>query len=78
MHNDKMATIVIEVDSELLEQLKEIIEPVGLTNEMLIQRLFAWCCISFPFTFLPEKRMIISWNDTYMQFAFLSPGMGQR
>ena len=36
-------TIGIEMDSELLEQLMEIIEPMGLTPEMLIRRFLEWC-----------------------------------
>lgn len=43
MYEENLEVIEIEVDSELLEQLKEIIAPMGLTPEELIQRFFEWC-----------------------------------
>ena len=36
-------TVEIEVDVVLLEQLKEIITPVGLALEDLIVQFFRWC-----------------------------------
>lgn len=36
-------TVEIEVDSIVLEQLKEIITPMGLTPEELIVQFFKWC-----------------------------------
>lgn len=41
--DDNMEIIEIKVDSELLEQLEEVITPMGLTLEMLIQMFFEWC-----------------------------------
>ena len=39
MREDMMETIVVEVDAELLEQLNEVIRPMGLTPEMLVTQL---------------------------------------
>lgn len=43
MREDNMETIVIEVDAELLEQLNEVIRPMGLTPEMLAKQFIEWC-----------------------------------
>lgn len=43
MREDKMETIVVEVDAELLEQLNEVIRPMGLTPEMLVAQFIEWC-----------------------------------
>lgn len=43
MDKDNMEVIEIEVDSELLEQLKEVLTPMGLTPEDLVQMFFEWC-----------------------------------
>lgn len=43
MDKDNMEVIEIEVDSDLLEQLKEVITPMGLTPEELVQMFFEWC-----------------------------------
>lgn len=43
MREDNLETVTIEVDAELLAQLNAIIEPMGLTPEMLIVRFFEWC-----------------------------------
>lgn len=43
MSEDNMEIVEIQVDSELLEQLTEIISPMGLTPEMLIRMFFEWC-----------------------------------
>lgn len=36
-------TVEVEVDAILLEQLKQVIEPMGLTPEELIVQFFYWC-----------------------------------
>jgi len=38
-----METVTIEVDSDLLEQVKELIKPYGITPEQLIEQFFRWC-----------------------------------
>lgn len=43
MDKDNMEVIEIEVDSDLLEQLKELLTPMGLTPEELVQMFFEWC-----------------------------------
>lgn len=43
MDKDNMETIEIEVDSDLLEQLNELLAPMGLTPEELAQRFIEWC-----------------------------------
>ena len=43
MSENNMETIVIEVDAELLEQLNEVIRPMGLTPEMLVTQFIEWC-----------------------------------
>lgn len=43
MDKDNMEVIEIEVDSDLLEQLKKVITPMGLTPEDLVQMFFEWC-----------------------------------
>lgn len=43
MHEDNTETIVVEVDTDLLDQLNEIIRPTGLTPEMLIKQFTEWC-----------------------------------
>lgn len=43
MDKDNMEIIEIEVDSDLLEQLKELLTPMGLTPEELAQRFIEWC-----------------------------------
>ena len=43
MSEDNMETIVIEVDAELLEQLNEVIRPMGLTPEILVKQFIEWC-----------------------------------
>ena len=35
--------VEIQIDAQLLEQLKEIITPMGFTPELLIQMFFSWC-----------------------------------
>ena len=37
-----METVTIEVDSDLLEQVKELIKPYGITPEQLIEQFFRW------------------------------------
>lgn len=43
MTDAKMELVEIEVDADLLEQLKAVITPMGITPEMLIVRFFEWC-----------------------------------
>lgn len=43
MCDDGMETVVVQIDADLLEQLTQIITPMGLTPEMLIVRFFEWC-----------------------------------
>jgi len=43
MCDDGRETVVVQIDADLLEQLTQIIEPMGLTPEMLIVRFFEWC-----------------------------------
>ena len=43
MREAKYETVEIMVDAELLEQLKPIIEPMGLTPESLAVQFIEWC-----------------------------------
>lgn len=43
MFEQKYETIDIEIDSELLKQLREILEPMGLTPELLAVQFIEWC-----------------------------------
>ena len=38
-----MSEIVIEIDEELLEQLKEILSPMGLTPEFVAEQFIRFC-----------------------------------
>ena len=40
---ERMEVLEIEVDADLLEQAMEIIEPMGLTLEMLFKQFVMWC-----------------------------------
>ena len=39
---EKLETIEIEVDAELLRQVEELIQPMGINMEQLIQMFFSW------------------------------------
>lgn len=52
MCEDNMETIVIEVDAELLEQLNEVIRPMGLTPEMLVKQFIEWCVA-------PDRKSVV-------------------
>ena len=43
MDETRYEVVEIQIDAELLEQLKKVIEPMGLTPEMLIVRFFEFC-----------------------------------
>lgn len=43
MDKDNMEVIEIEVDSDLLEQLNELLAPMGLTPEELVRMFIEWC-----------------------------------
>ena len=43
MDEKRYALVAIQVDAALLEQLKKIIAPMGLTPEMLIVKFFEFC-----------------------------------
>lgn len=43
MFEQKYETIDIEIDSELLKQLREILDPMGLTPELLAAQFIEWC-----------------------------------
>lgn len=43
MDEKRYELVEIQVDAELLEQLKKIIAPMGLTPEMLIVKFFEFC-----------------------------------
>lgn len=40
---DDSDVVEIQIDSELLDRLKEIISPMGLTPEDLVRQFFHWC-----------------------------------
>ena len=39
---ENLETIEIEVDAELLRQVEELIQPMGINMEQLIQMFFSW------------------------------------
>ena len=43
MDEKRYELVELQVDAELLEQLKKIIAPMGLTPEMLIVKFFEFC-----------------------------------
>ena len=43
MDETRYEVVEIQIDAELLEQLDKVIEPMGLTPEMLIVRFFEFC-----------------------------------
>lgn len=42
-HREETGQAEIEVDADLLEQVTEIIKPMGLTPEVLIKQFVEWC-----------------------------------
>ena len=45
MDEKRYETVEIQIDAELLEQLKMVIAPMGLTPEMLAVQFFE-CCVN--------------------------------
>ena len=43
MDEKRYETVEIQIDAELLEQLKKVIAPMGLTPEMLAVQFFEFC-----------------------------------
>ena len=60
MREAKYETVEIMVDAELLEQLKPIIEPMGLTPESLAVQFIEWCVA--PETQNEAISLLIKWN----------------
>ena len=61
MREAKYETVEIMVDAELLEQLKPIIEPMGLTPERLAVQFIEWCVA--PETQNEAISLLIKWKE---------------
>ena len=61
MREAKYETVEIMVDAELLEQLKPIIEPMGLTPESLAVQFKEWCVA--PETQNEAISLLIKWKE---------------
>ena len=61
MREAKYETVEIMVDAELLEQLKQIIEPMGLTPEILAVQFIEWCVA--PETQNEAISLLIKWKE---------------
>ena len=63
MREAKYETVEIMVDAELLEQLKPIIEPMGLTPESLAVQFIEWCVA--PETQNEAISLLIKWKEEW-------------
>lgn len=61
MINDNLETIEIEVDSELLRQVEELIRPMDITMERLLQEFFGW--LVHPDTTEVAVTQILKWKE---------------
>ena len=56
-----LETIEIEVDAELLRQVEELIQPMGINMEQLIQMFFAW--VVNPNTREEAITQLLKWKE---------------
>ena len=54
-------TIEIEVDAELLRQVEELIQPMGINMEQLIQMFFSW--VVDPNTREEAITQLLKWKE---------------
>lgn len=58
---EKLETIEIEVDAELLRQVEELIQPMGINMEQLIQMFFSW--VVDPNTREEAITQLLKWKE---------------
>ena len=56
-----LETIEIEVDAELLRQVEELIQPMGINMEQLIQMFFSW--VVDPNTREEAITQLLKWKE---------------
>ena len=56
-----LETIDIEVDAELLRQVEELIQPMGINMEQLIQMFFSW--VVDPNTREEAITQLLKWKE---------------
>ena len=56
-----LETIEIEVDAELLRQVEELIRPMGINMEQLIQMFFSW--VVNPNTREEAITQLLKWKE---------------
>ena len=56
-----LETIEIEVDAELLRQVEELIQPMGINMEQLIQMFFSW--VVNPNTREEAITQLLKWKE---------------
>ena len=61
MNEDNLVTMEVEVDAELLRQVKELIEPMGITVEQLFQRFLEW--LVHPDTTEEAVALLLKWKE---------------
>ena len=58
---ENLETIEIEVDAELLRQVEELIQPMGINMEQLIQMFFSW--VVDPNTREEAITQLLKWRE---------------
>ena len=58
---ENLETIEIEVDAELLRQVEELIQPMGINMEQLIQMFFSW--VVDPNTREEAITQLLKWKE---------------
>ena len=58
---ENLETIEIEVDAELLRQVEELIQPMGINMEQLIQMFFSW--VVDPNTQEEAITQLLKWKE---------------
>lgn len=58
---ENLETIEIEVDAELLRQVEELIQPMGINMEQLIQMFFSW--VVNPNTREEAITQLLKWKE---------------
>lgn len=61
MNEDNLVTVEVEVDAELLRQVEKLIEPMGITVELLLVRFFEW--LVHPDTTEEAVAMLLKWKE---------------
>jgi len=61
MNGDNLVTIEVEIDAELLRQVKELIEPMGITVEQLLVRFLEW--LVHPDTTEEAVALLLKWKE---------------